>query len=51
MSEIVGNGEHGESGYDTSDADWYSVHDDIFVDGNWTDMGSYEELKNAVEGH
>ncbi len=48
MSEMLGNGEHGESGYDTSDADWYAVHDNIFEDDNWKDMGSYEELKRAV---
>lgn len=48
MSEISSTGDNNGNIFDTSDADWYSVHDDIFDEKNWKNMGSYEDVKAAV---
>ena len=41
---VSDEGEYDSDGtvYDTSDGRWYSVHDDIFVEDNWTYLSGYE---------
>jgi hypothetical protein len=38
---------HGNT-YDTSDAPWYSVHDNIFDSSDWTRYETYEDAIRAV---
>ena len=34
--------------FDTSDAPWYSVHDNIFDQDDWTRYDTYEEAAEAI---
>lgn len=49
MSQITSTADNNGNVFLTYDADWYSVHDNIFDEDNWTNLGTYEQAKEVVD--